>query len=96
MMQVSEVRDGSVVLLQISVDVESVGDGCELALFVNGERVEAAHEGFAFTAVVDVPSREHEVRHSEWREPYGSMVVAVVRTPDGRMSGAFAVSSGPV
>jgi amidase len=94
--EVSEVDDGSVVRLQIRVEVESVADGCELALFVNGERVEAGREGFTFTAVVDVPRREHEVRHSEWREPYGSLVVAVVRTPDGRMSGAFAVSSGPV
>jgi amidase len=55
-----------------------------------------SREGSTFTAVVDVPARDHEVRHSEWREPYGSMVVAVVRSAEGRMSGAFAVSSGPV
>jgi amidase len=49
-----------------------------------------------FSVSAEVPAREHEVRHSEWREAYGSMVVAVVRSADGRINGAFAVSSGPV
>ena len=95
-LDVSEIRDGSIVRLSMRVEVSAGSDGCEVALFVNGARVATSHDGSAFVATVDVPAREHAVRHSEWREPYGSLLVAVVRTADGRMSGAFAVSSGPL
>lgn len=93
---VSEVRYGEVVTLSIAVEVGSGADDVDLALFVNGMRVDASRDGSKFTASAKVPVHEHAVRHSEWREPYGSMVVAVARSTDGRMSGAFAVSSGPV
>jgi amidase len=90
---VSEARDGSVVRLSMRVEVAG---GADVALFVNGSRVDATREGDTFTAAVEVLAGDHDVRHSEWREPYGSLVVVVARTPDGRMSGTFAVSSGPV
>jgi amidase len=95
-LHVSESRAGDVVVLRIRVEFDAGADIVDLALFVNGSRVEALLAGSMFTATADVPAREHEVLHSEWREPYGSMVVAVVRSADGRINGAFAVSSGPV
>jgi amidase len=32
--------------------------------------------------------------HSVWRQPYGSIVTAVVRLADGSAAGAFAVAGG--
>lgn len=64
-----------------------------LALSVNGEPVEAHRDGDAYRASVRLPKQVHERVHSEWRAPYGSMVIAVARGENGAVSGAYVETS---
>ncbi len=50
--------------------------------------------GARFAGRILVPARKHAGFHSVWRGSYGSIVTAIVRLPDGRISGAYAVTGG--
>lgn len=41
-----------------------------------------------------VPATEHKAIHSVWRDPYGSIVTAVIRLADGRSAGGYAITGG--
>ncbi|HTN96228.1 MAG TPA: hypothetical protein VL101_04570 [Nordella sp.] len=68
--------------------------GATVQIHVNGVPAETAADGFVWTARQKVPAAEHKAIHSVWREPYGSIVTAVIRLADGRSAGAFAVTGG--
>jgi amidase len=49
----------------------------QLDLFINGAPLECVRDGQKFTARRRLPTQAHRPRHSEWREPYGHIVLAV-------------------
>jgi amidase len=51
-------------------------------------------DGGRYSGRVVVPAATHQGFHSIWRGSYGSIVTAVVRLPDGRTAGAYAVTGG--
>jgi amidase len=65
-----------------------------LAVFVDGSEVTVTRSGNDFTAETPVVSAELSVRHSEWREPYGSLVLAIVTLADGSQLADFQVVGG--
>jgi amidase len=73
--------------LQVSMGAQT-GDSAEilvagetsapqLDLFINGAPLECVRDGQKFTARRRLPTQAHRPRHSEWREPYGHIVLAV-------------------
>jgi amidase len=66
----------------------------DISVFVNGAAVEVRRDGDTFRASAAVPAAEHEAIHSEWREPYGSLVVAVAHDVTGAAGAAWAVAGG--
>jgi amidase len=67
----------------------------ELALFVDGAPVQAQREGARFTARHRAQAKEHRPRHSEWREPYGPIVMAVASGETGLAVADFVILDGP-
>jgi amidase len=59
------------------IQVEGETDAPDLRLFINGESVEIHREGRKFTARRRLLTQEHRPRHSEWRGPYGHIVLAI-------------------
>jgi amidase len=59
------------------IRVEGETTAARLALFVNGEAAAVRRDGGRFTACRPARTKEHRPRHSEWREPYGHIVLAV-------------------
>jgi amidase len=79
----------------VTVLVNGVADAAaSVVVFVNGEPVGVSREGAAFFGAATLPREVHEAVHSEWREPYGSIVTAVARDSAGVTIGAFAVVGG--
>ena len=70
--------------------------GAIVRIHVNGEPAELLSDGPSYKVRRAVASSEHKREHSVWREPYGSIVTAVVRLADGRCAGAFAATGGIV
>lgn len=59
-----------------------------LTISVDGVPVETQVDDAGFVARATVAEEAHRVRHSVWRRPYGSMVVAVLRDAAGAAVGA--------
>ncbi|MBX7453806.1 amidase [Mycolicibacterium sp. 3033] len=62
----------------------------EVVAFVDGERV-ALDE---MTGTCVLPAGRHERAHSEWRPPYGPLIVVVARSAGGAVAGAMATTGG--
>jgi amidase len=79
----------------VTVTVTGSADAAAaVALFVNGEPIPVTRDGDQFFGAVELPRAVHEVVHSEWRRPYGSIVTAVVRDASDACVGGFAVVGG--
>jgi amidase len=65
-----------------------------VSLSVNGVPLPVQRDGDAFEARTTVPAATHERVHSEWRDPYGSIVIAVARDATGSCAGAYTVVGG--
>ncbi|TPI47494.1 amidase [Mesorhizobium sp. B2-9-1] len=78
---------------EIAIALET-GDAAVVKVHVNGEPVSMQGSGNRFTGRVIVPATTHQGFHSVWRGAYGSIVTAIVRSPDGRVSGAYRVTGG--
>lgn len=65
-----------------------------LTISVDGAPAAVDVDGTAFSAHVSVDEESHAVRHSVWREPYGSMVVAVLRDAADTAVGAMVSVGG--
>lgn len=85
--------DGTVT---IAIDGSAVGATtiADVQVFVNGAAVAVTRSGDGFHATAEVAASEHEAIHSEWRDPYGSIVVAVARDSSGAAAAAFTVVGG--
>ncbi|NQX35351.1 amidase [Herbiconiux sp. VKM Ac-2851] len=68
-------------------------EGAAVSVSLNGVPLEVERAGIRFSARGEVPAAEHARRVSEWREPFGSLVVATARTAAGTV-GALAVAGG--
>nr|WP_244672853.1 amidase [Mesorhizobium sp. 131-2-1] len=79
----------------VTLDIDA-GDAAaaSLKVHVNGEPLTMRLDGGRHTGRVLVPASVHQAFHSIWRGSYGSIVTAVVRFPDGRAAGAYAVTGG--
>ena len=76
-----------------TIRIEGVSDAETLTVAVNGEPAVVLRDGPAFSAEFAVPSSVHRVIHSEWRDPYGSLVTALA-TAAGGCVGAYVVVAG--
>jgi amidase len=85
--------DGTVEIA-IEGSVASAAAVEDISVFVNGAAVVVTRDGDAFRASAVVPASEHETLHSEWRAPYGSLVVAVAHDTAGAAGAAWAVAGG--
>jgi amidase len=61
----------------VEIEIEGETDAPQVRLFLNGAPLEVARNGRTFTASRSAPAKEQRPRHSEWREPYGHIVLAV-------------------
>jgi amidase len=66
----------------------------DLSIFVNGRQAATALAGNSFEAVATIAADEHEALHSEWRAPYGSIVIALLTDNAGTQIAAFSVAGG--
>ncbi|MDX8520813.1 amidase [Mesorhizobium dulcispinae] len=82
--------------IAIALEIEAGRAEPEAAVkvHVNGEPVTMQVNGNRYTGRVIVPASKHQGFHSVWRGSYGSIVTAIVRLPDGRAAGAYAVMGG--
>lgn len=96
-LQVSEVTlhrdDGDATSLTFRV----VADGdpvSEIVAFVDGERVPVDGTPDAMTGTYVLPAPRHDRAHSEWRPPYGPLIVVVARSDRGAVAGAIGTTAG--
>jgi amidase len=61
----------------IEIQIEGETEAPRVRLFVNGMPLEVARDGVAFTAGCTLPAKAQRPRHSEWREPYGHLVLMI-------------------
>ncbi|MGV9479611.1 amidase [Gordonia aichiensis] len=76
------------------IDITGSSDGTLLQLFVNGEAVAFDRDGDKFSASVEIPAIELRRQHSQWRLPYGAIVMAVATTASGVATGQYVVVGG--
>ncbi len=81
--------DGAVLTFGVEV---TRGAADEIAAFVNGVRVPL--EGSPGHVSARVVLGASDGAHSEWRPPYGPLIVAVARSHDGAVAGAVATTEG--
>jgi len=74
--------------------VEGETDASKLRLFINGSPVECARDGRRFTTRHRVLSKEQRPRHSEWRGPYGDIVLALASSDDTLPVASYVVIDG--
>lgn len=78
-------------VIPIRIQIATAAD--EVTVSVNGVSIDARPSTDGFTAETTVPVAEHERIHSEWRGPYGSVVV-VTATSGTETLGAYTVVGG--
>jgi amidase len=66
----------------------------EITAFVDGERVPLDVTPHSAAGVVSLPRDAHGTPHSEWRPPYGPLIVVVARSDEGAVAGAMATTAG--
>ncbi|MCJ0979639.1 amidase [Rhodococcus sp. ARC_M12] len=89
-----QIRPGSAgeeLTFVVRIDGGSVDD---VQAFVDGVRVPLNMSGSAATGAISIPPGSYDALHSEWRAPYGPLVVAVARCADGGVAGALATTDG--
>lgn len=79
---------------ELTFVVEADGSIDDLQAFVDGVRVPLSRTENVARASISIPRGAYDVLHSEWRPPYGPLVVAVARCADGGTAGALATTDG--
>jgi amidase len=62
---------------RIEIRVEGETEAPRVQVFVNGVPLQVARDGITFTARCTLPAKAKRPRHSEWREPYGHLVLLI-------------------
>ena len=86
--------DQDEITIMLDLPVEAGAENVSVKAHVNGEAVAMQRSGARFSGRALIPASEHKRLHSVWRDPYGSIVTAVVRLDDGRSAGAYVVTGG--
>lgn len=88
----TEQPDGT---MRLDIRVASERPIVDLYLSVGGEPVLVAetHEG-TYAAFLATDAFSHDVRHSEWLDPYGAVIVGVAINDQGAAGGAIAATGG--
>ena len=76
------------------IDITGASDAALLQLFVNGEAVAFDRDGEDFSASVEIPAIELRRLHSQWRLPYGAIVMAIATSASGVATGQLVVAGG--
>ena len=77
---------------EIVIDGET--DAAVLDLFIDGIAVTAQRAGKAFTCRAKVNMDNYRVQHSEWREPYGSIIIALAKDDQRVPTARYCVVGG--
>ncbi|TRW80325.1 amidase [Mycolicibacterium sp. 018/SC-01/001] len=88
---VREADGSSVLTFRVVTDGAAAA---EVSAFVDGTRVALDGTSRAMTGTCVLPAGAHATAHSEWRPPYGPLIVAVARTAEGAVAGAIATTAG--
>lgn len=75
----------------VRADGDAIADVCA---FVDGERVRLDGTLPALSATCDVTAARSDREHSEWRPPYGPLIVVVARDAAGAVAGTMATTVG--
>ncbi|GAS99528.1 amidase [Mycolicibacterium canariasense] len=70
------------------------GAAQDVSAFVDGVRVPLTVTANSATGAITLAAGVHESPHSEWRAPYGPLIIAVARGADGTIAGAVATTDG--
>ncbi|ORB52738.1 amidase [Mycobacteroides saopaulense] len=91
----SDLGDGDcTVAITLAVDGMQTDAVADARLYVDGDELTLARGDDTFTATTTLRAKVSRPRHSVWRDAYGSLIVALVRTHDGRTSGAWTTACG--
>ncbi len=85
-------RENGAIALGFRVEVTN-GAAEDVSVFVDGARVPLTVTANAATGAVTLAADTHDTPHSEWRAPYGPLIVAVARSSDGDVAGAVATTA---
>jgi amidase len=86
-------RDDGTITLTFRINVID-GIAQDISAFADGIRTPLQLTGHSATGTVTLPAATHDTPHSQWRPPYGPLIVAVARGADGAMAGAVATTDG--
>ncbi|MDX1871356.1 amidase [Mycolicibacterium sp. 120266] len=84
--------DDGAITLRFRIDVSNAA-AQDVSAFVDGVRVPLAVTGSSATGTVTLAPDTHDAPHSEWRAPYGPLIVAVARAAGGTVAGAMATTA---
>jgi amidase len=87
-------NDASMTTIHVTGTVSAPDGIRDLSVFVNGSQLRPTLAGNSFEATTTVNAAEHQALHSEWREPYGSIVLAILTDEAGDQVAAFTVVGG--
>jgi amidase len=85
--------DGETADLTFRVEVTG-GVAHEISAFVNGVRIPLDVSTHSVTGRFSIPAGTYDTAHSEWRPPYGPLIVVVARNEEGAVAGAMATTDG--
>jgi amidase len=72
----------------------TTGAANQIEAFVDGVRIPLDVTRHSATGTVSLPAGAHDTLHSEWRPPYGPLIVVVARSDEGAVAGAVATTHG--
>jgi amidase len=79
-------------MVEISIEGESTA--LRVRLFINGAPVAVTRDGITFTARHSLPAKAKRPRHSEWRAPYGHLVLMIADGGAALPDASFLVVDG--
>jgi amidase len=85
--------DDGATYLTFRIKVTS-GAAHQIEAFVDGVRIPLDATPHSATGTVLIPAGTHDTPHSEWRPPYGPLIVVVARSDEGAIAGAMATTDG--
>ena len=78
----------------VEIRVQGQSEAPRVRVFINGIPVEVTRDGVAFTARHSLPAKAKRPRHSEWREPYGHLVLMIADGGAALPDAAYQVVDG--
>ena len=87
--QVSVEQKGEASLVRVTASLDT-SEKVDVTVFIAGKRAPATvSDNGIVTVEVSLEEADFTRRHSEWREPYGPLVVVIARTESGAVAGSW-------